>query len=216
MDRKKMKNEVKVGMMVIASIAVLLVLFYKMGNFDFAKKTYSVDVLFDFAGGIAKNAPVRVLGVEVGKVDSIDLKYDDETKVLISLSLDETTELKIDAKAYVSSLGLMGEKYIELIPGSAKAPLLEHDSTIIGEDPFQMETFTKKSDEIMEKLSKALTDIRSLTTNVDGMVTENREGVNSILKNVEVTTANLKELSTDLKSNPWKLITKPRDWKKKM
>ena len=216
MDKKKIKNEIKVGTMVIASIVVLLVLFYKMGNFDFTKETYGIDVLFDFTGGIAENAPVRVLGVEVGKVEKIDLKYGDETKVLISLSLDESTELKIDAKAYVSSLGLMGEKHIELIPGSAKAPLLERGSTIIGEDPFQMETFARKSEEIMEKLSKALTDIRSLTTNVDGMVTENRDGVNKILSNVEATTKNLKELSADLKSNPWKLITKPKDWKKRM
>ena len=135
--------------------------------------------------------------------------------MLLTVWLDQSSKLKMDSKAYVSALGLMGEKYIEINPGSADAPYLEPGSTIIGEDPFQMETFTKKSEEIMEKLSKALTDIRSLTTNVDGMVAENRDDVQKILENVEETTLNLKDLSSDLKRNPWKIITKPKDWKKK-
>ncbi len=214
--KKNLTNEIKVGIMVVASLLVLLILFYKMGNFDFTKKGYRVGVLFNFAGGIAKNAPVRLLGVEVGKVEGIDLQYADETEVLLTLWIDQATKLRMDAKAYVSALGLMGEKYIELNPGSSKVPLLQPGSTIVGEDPFQMETFTQRSSEIMEKLSKALTDIRSLTTNVDGMVTENRDGVQKILQNVEETTQNLKDLSGDLKKNPWKIITKPRDWKKKM
>lgn len=213
---KNLTSEIKVGTMVIVSILVLAILFYKMGNFDFTKKSYQVKVLFNFAGGIARNAPVRLLGVEIGKVDRIDLQYGDETKVLLTLSLDQATKLRADAMAYVSALGLMGEKYIELNPGSNDAPLLQPGSTITGEDPFQMETFTKKGEEIMEKLSKALTDIRSLTTNVDGMVADNRDEIHEILSNVEATTKNLKGLSADLKKNPWKLITKPKDWKKRM
>lgn len=214
--KKITKNEFKVGITVVLSVLVLLTLLFKMGKFDFAKKTYKVDVQFCFAGGIAENAPVRVLGVEVGRIDRVALQYDDETKVLITLSLDESTKLKTDAQAHVSSLGLMGEKYIEMEPGSSDAPLLQPGSTLVGVDPFQMEAVTEKAEEIMAKLSKALTDINSLTTNVDGMVSENRDEISEILSNVEVTTANLKEMSMDLKSNPWKIITKPRDWKKKM
>ncbi len=214
--KKTMKNEFKVGGTVVLSILILLTLFFKMGKFDFGKKSYSVDVQFSFAGGIAENAPVRVLGVEVGRIEKVALRYDDDTKVFITLSLDESTKLKTDALAHVSSLGLMGEKYIEMEPGSAGAPLLQPGSTLVGVDPFQMETVTEKAEEIMTKLSKALTDINSLTTNVDGMVAENRDEISEILSNVEATTSNLKEMSMDLKANPWKVITKPRDWKKRM
>ena len=191
---KKFTNEIKVGTMVLVSILVLAIFLYKMGKLDFHKEGYNIHVLFNFAGGIAKNAPVRLLGVEIGKVEKIDLQYGEETKVLLTLWLDESTELKLGAKAYVSALGLMGEKYIELNPGSNNAPVLQPGSTIIGEDPFQMEAFTEKSEEIMENLSKALTNIRSLTTNVDGMVTENRDEINKILANVEESTDNLKDL----------------------
>lgn len=217
MDKtKKITNELKVGVMVVASVLVLIVLFYKMGNFDFTKKGYGVYTVFNFAAGIAKNAPVRILGVEVGKVDNVGLQYGDETKVLLTLWLDESAKLRQDAKAHVSALGLMGEKYIELDPGSNKAPYLSPGSTIIGEDPFQMERFTQRSEEIIDNLNKALTNIRSLTTNVDGMVTENREEIQETLQNVKETSQNLKELSADLKKNPWKVLNKPPDWKKKM
>lgn len=217
MDKsKKITNEIKVGVMVVASILILLILFYKMGNFDFTKKGYSVYAVFSFAGGIAKNAPVRILGVEVGKVENIGLQYGEETKVLLTLWLDESAKLRMDAKAHVSALGLMGEKYIEVEPGSANAPLLQAGSTIIGADPFQMDRFTRKSEEIMENLNKTLTNVRSLTTNVDGMVTENREEIEETLRNVKETSQNLKELSADLKRNPWKVLNRPPDWKKKM
>lgn len=214
--KKEITSEIKVGALAIAALMILIIIFFRMGNFDFTKKGYNIKVLFNFASGIMKNAPVRLLGVEVGRVEGIDIQYNDETKIILTLRLGESTKLRMDAKAYVSALGLMGEKYIELKPGSNKAPLLQPGSTIVGEDPFQMESFTRKSEEIMEKLSKALTDVRSLTTNMDGMVTENRDQVQKILENVEETTASLKALSGDLKNNPWKIMTKPRDWKKKM
>lgn len=214
---KRLLGGLKVEITIIVSLLVLVTLLYKMGTPEFTKKDYKINVLFNFAGGITKNAPVRVLGVEAGKVEQVSLLYNDETKVLVALALDPAVKLRMDAKAYISSLTIMDDKkYIELEPGSNKAPLLEPGSSITGEDPFRMEVFTGKSDVIMEKLGKALTDVRSLTTNVDGIVTENRADVQSILKNLEATTENLKDLSTDIKSNPWKLMMKPKDWKQKL
>jgi len=207
--KKTVTNQIKVGMVVVISIGILLGLFFKMGNFDFTKKGYNINVVFNFAGGIATNAPVRLLGVEVGQVEEISIQYGEETKVLIKLWLDDSTKLTEDAIAYVSALGLMGEKYIEIKPGSNKAPILMPDSTIAGEDPFQIEAFTEKGEKLLDDLAVALKGI-------NGIVDENQDELKSIMENVEVTTANLKELSGDLKKNPWKILTKPRDWKEKL
>lgn len=211
---KKMTNEFKVGLMVVLSVLTLVVIVFKTGDFDFAKKGYRIKAQFNFAGGITKNAPVRLAGVEVGKVEDIKLSFGDTTKVVTTLWLNENTRVRADSRAYISSLGLMGEKYIEINPGSKNAPFLEADSTIVGEDPFQMEWFAKKGEDIADNLEVAIKDIKTLASNVNDMVVENREEIDSIMANIEVTTENLKQLSEDIKRHPWKIVTKPPGWKK--
>ena len=213
---KNITNEFKVGLMVVLSLLIFSVLIFKLGAFDFTKKGYMVSVLFNFASGLTENAPVRLAGVEVGKVEEIKLIYGDETKVKMSVWLDADTELRADCRANIATLGLMGEKYIEINPGSQNAPLLEPDSTIVGEDPFQMEAFAKKSENIAGNLDEAITDIKKLANSVNDLVVENREEIDGIMENLEVTSVNLKDLSEDIKRHPWKVITKPPGWKKMM
>jgi len=216
--KNELTKEIKVGIVVSISILILLGFFYKMGKFDFSKEGYEIKAVFDFASGITKNAPVRVLGVEVGKVEEVELQFGEHPQVLLTLWVDESTKLKSDAKAIITASGLMGGSHIELYPGSSSSSMLEPGMTIPGQDPMHsfMETFSAKGETLVKELEATLINIRSLSSNIDSMVTENKDEINGILKNVEVTTENLKELSTDLKSNPWKIITKPSDWKSRM
>jgi len=215
---KNMTNEVKVGIMAVGAVLVLVFFLFKMGKFDFSKKGYEIRAVFDFAGGVIKGAPVRMLGVEIGKVEAVDLEYGEAPKVILTLWIDESAELKLDSRAYVNTSGLMGGKHIELTTGSVSAPVLGPGSIISGDDPFNrvMEAFTGKGERLVLQLGEMVSSIKSLSSNVDGLVLENKEEITSILKNVEVTTENLKELSSDLKQNPWKIITKPKDWQTKI
>ncbi len=216
MKKEQLTKEIKVGMLVLVSILVLVLFFFKMGKFDFTKKGYNIGVTFNYAGGIAENSPVRLLGIKIGKVEKIDIKYGDETKVHLTLWVDQSAKLKTDARASVSALGIMGEKHIELNPGSNSAPALAEGGTIVGDDPFQMEALTKNGQELMTDLRATLVNIKSLAANIDSMVLENRDEIKKIMQNVEITTDHLKELSSDLKNNPWKIITKPKDWKSRL
>lgn len=211
---KNLNKEFKVGLMIVVSILILVGIVIKTGDFELNKKGYNIKVQFSFAAGITENAPVRLAGVEVGKVESLYLSYGEDTKVLMNLWLNSDVKVRADSRAFISSLGLMGEKYIEINPGSKDAPFLEADSTIIGEDPFQMEWFTEKGESLADNLEIAIKDIDKLANNVNDMVIENREEIDKIMENMEVTSENLKQLSDDIKRHPWKVITKPPGWKK--
>jgi len=215
---KRLTSEVKVGIMAVCAVLILIFFLFKMGKFDFSKKGYNIRAVFDFAGGIIKNAPVRMLGVDVGKVADVELEYGANPKVILTLWVSDAARLKLDSQAYVSTAGLMGGKYIELTPGSNEAPVLGPGSMISGEDPFNrvMEAFTSKGGELVSQLGEMVTSIKSMASHIDDLVVENKEEITSILHNVDVTTENLKELSTDLRQNPWKIITKPGDWKTKL
>jgi len=208
MAKKNITNELKVGILVVVCILILIGLLFKTGSFDFKKEGYEVKVLFNVVAGVQKNAPVRLAGVEIGRVKDIKLSYEKGTKVVVTLWLEENVKLREDSRAYITALGLMGEKYIEVTPGSEGAPFLEGGGTITGEDPLEFDALARKGENIAEALEETLANIKQLAQNSNLVVTDNKEKIDSIFENLEATTQNFKEFSEDVKKNPWKLMSK--------
>ncbi len=212
----KLTGEVKTGIMVIVCFLILSWLVVKTGDVTFftGDKGYRIDIVFNFASGIEENAPVRLTGVEVGKVKRVNLEYTPQTRAVISLCLKSNAKVREDSQAFINTLGLMGEKYIEITSGTSNKFLKDGD-TLIGEDPFQMEKLLKKGEEIAEKLDATLVDVRALAQNLNGVVTDNRGGINTIVMNLEETTQNFNEFSEDIKHHPWKLLMKGKEKKER-
>lgn len=202
----RINNEIKIGIMVFVCIAALLILTFQVGNFSLHKKTYELKVQFQNINGIELYAPVRLNGFEVGSVNNIKIVYDDATKMLLTLGINEGVKVHDGAKAYVRTLGLIGEKYIGLTD-EAKGDFLPPGSLIVGEEPVDMEQLLAKGDEIANNLN-------SILVNVDDLVKTNKDQVNEIVVNVNSATKNLDEFSDDVKRNPWKLLFRSKDTKK--
>ncbi|MFC1631762.1 MlaD family protein [Candidatus Omnitrophota bacterium] len=215
-------NDFKIGLVVILAIALLLTLTLKVNKFYLAKSGYKLKVAFVNSSGIEKNAPVRLSGVEVGKVQDLSLLYDEAgTHVLLTLWLDVNAKVRDDSKAFVTTMGLMGEKYVELSAGSAAAEFLAPGSTIIGREPFDTAKFIEKGEQIAENLDQAIVSMRNLSEGVNEVIIVHREDLDKMLKNLVVTSENMKAFSDDVKWHPWKLIRKsksqkPKEQKKKV
>ena len=106
----RMTNEAKTGVVVLISAAVLLALVLKVGNFKLFQQGYTVKSQFHYTAGVKKHAPVRLSGVDVGEVKEINIRYGDETLIELVLWVQDGVKLRSDSKAYVTTLGLMGEK----------------------------------------------------------------------------------------------------------
>ena len=208
MAKRRIINELRVGVLVIIAIAVLLGFLYKTGSFDFKKEGYEVRVLFNIVSGVQKNAPVRLAGVEIGQVSGIALSYENGTKVAVTLWLEERAKIRKDSRAYITALGLMGEKYIELSPGSDDSPYLKPGETINGEDPLEFDALARKGENIADALQETLAYINALAKNTNMVVTDNKEEIDAIFENLEAATENFREFSEDVKRNPWKLMGK--------
>jgi len=208
MAKRNISNEMKVGVLVVVCIAVLLGLLYKTGSFDFKKEGYTVKAMFSIVAGVERNAPVRLAGVEIGKVQDIQLSYEKGTNVIVTLWLSNNAKLRTDSKALITALGLMGEKYIEVTAGSDDAPYLEAGGVIAGEDPLQFDSLAKKGEAIAKNLDETLGSIQELAKNTNLVVTDNKQKIDNIFDNIEATTQNMKEFTEDIKRNPWKLMNK--------
>ncbi len=213
---KRMANEIKTGLLILVCLVILAGFTLVIGSFSMLEKTYELKARFNWVSGLEKHAPVRLRGVEVGEVKDVDIKYkEDETKILLTLLLKDKAKVRKGTKAYVSMLGLMGEKYVELTDGPKGAPFLKPGSIIEGEDPAMMEELIDIGKKVAEEVELTMADIRSLTKHLDELVVENREDIDFMIDKLKATSVNFEEFSDDIRRHPWKLLVKTKEKKKK-
>ncbi len=232
----KLTNEVKIGIMVAAVVTALAILTVKTGDFKFQPKAYELKVYFYNIDGVDKNAPVRLNGLEVGLVKEMKVLYgEDDTKMELTLGMNEEAKVHEGAKAYVKNMGLFGEKYVGLTLGDPQKPYLMPGAVIWGEEPADMDRMMADGqavaanlktisqeikdhltnnreaiDELIVNLRVSSKHIASISANVDERLSVNKGKIDEIITNVNSATKNFDEMSEDLKNNPWKLMYKER------
>jgi len=181
----KLSAEAKVGIFVFMGLLLLVYMSLRVGGMRFGREEgYTLVVRMDNAAGLDKDAPVSVAGVEVGRIKEIVLEGN-KAKLVIRIK----PEVKIgkDFIAVLKTKGLLGERYLELIPGSPNAPSLEE-----GEEITRVTTYTDM-DKLIGILSDVATDIKSVTASARDVLggEEGEITLRSIVKNIEEITQNL-------------------------
>jgi len=114
---KMLDSELLVGLLLLCGIAGLVYMSLHLGQIGFGKSDeYAVQAEFTNAGGLQDGALVELAGVNVGRVVAVQLTQDYRAHVTIHLK--PTVVLKEDATAAIKSAGLIGERYVEIIPGT--------------------------------------------------------------------------------------------------
>jgi len=224
--------ELKVGLFIGVGIFVMFLLVFSISDLRMLKEGYPLHVIFDYVNGVTANSPVRFAGVHVGDVKSIGIFYDEEearTKVRVDLWVMGDTRIEKDAVARINTLGLLGEQYIELSPGES-SEFFEPDAVIVGRNPInvgeQMEMMSKLADsfsKIMSNVEKGKGTLGKLLT--DDTLYNDLEVIFGRLKRGEGTLGKLlveekvyddmEDFVGEIKANPWKLLHKTSDRKKK-
>ncbi|MDP1829821.1 MAG: MlaD family protein [Archangium sp.] len=210
MDESRL--ELKVGALVLAAVLGAFTLLVLMGELSFggAKK---ITVDFSHTGNVVKNAPVKLGGVVVGKVEDVELlasRRDAEgsplpVKMTLGLTNDAAASLRTDAIVTVSSVGPLGESYLEVYSGSAKdphdpkVPIRGLDSPRIDVVSNRLAKFLDAASRVLESDPEALTKlvrgVGGLTTTVDGVIVENREQLKTLASELSIAAADLRVLA---------------------
>jgi phospholipid/cholesterol/gamma-HCH transport system substrate-binding protein len=107
-----------VGVFVVAGIAALVILAFKVGNMSSmgGGETYVINANFDNIGGLKPRAPVKSAGVVVGRVTAISFNNDRFT-AKVSMAIEKNYQFPKDTTASILTSGLLGEQYIGLEGG---------------------------------------------------------------------------------------------------
>jgi len=235
----KMPAELKIGILIIVASALLAVMILFVGKFRFEPESTYI-IYFRFTRGLVKDAPVRLAGVEAGRVKVLKLIEDSEegyTKVKVTISIAKDIRLREGTMASISSLGLMGEKYIEINPGPPERGYIPSDGNgvIDSVDPVQMQSLLRVGEDIVKKLQEIITvaneviatdemkssiknsflNIEKATGNIASISADVRYGLDRekfkiTLDNLEIISQNLKEFSEKIKDDPGIFLRKPK------
>jgi len=201
MNNKGISLEVKVGIFILVGLVVLLSMLFSIRDIYVIKPGYHIKVTFNFANGIAKNAPVRLAGIEVGEVDDLKVYYDNKekkTKVELSAWIKrDDIMIESDARAVINTLGILGEKYLEIFPGKSK-DFLKAGSVLAGKDPVSMEDMTVQFKQLADSFTVVMERLKNGEGTIGKFLTDD-----SIYNNLE-------EFTADIKANPWKLMNRPK------
>ncbi len=193
--------ELKVGSFVLLALAGLSYFIFSVSNLSLFEKGHVLQAVFGFANGLKEAAPVRLAGVEAGLVKNMEVFTDasdnQRTKVRVTMWIKEGVEIPVDSKVTINQLGLLGEKYVEIIPG-ASTEFFKAGTVIVGFDPVPMEKISERVNALTEKLDKTIDNINKGQGTVGKFLTDE-----SIYRNLD-------ELTADLKANPWKLLYRPK------
>lgn len=122
-DRKKQLRwaSLKVGIVItITLLIIFFVIIFSGGIQSFFQDRVLMTIYISDVKGLRKGAPVRVAGVDVGEVKEIKLSKEHGTVVKVLIDKNVLGYLKSDARATVQTIGLLGDKYIEIFPGESQ------------------------------------------------------------------------------------------------
>jgi len=213
--------EFKVGLFVFIGMVVLVWFVLLIGDFKLMKAGYRVNVNFGFANGIKVGAPVRIAGVDKGEVKEIILDHDENDDPLITIIawIDGDANIPSDSRAWVNTLGLLGEKYLEIIPGKAYNDPLPEEGLLVGEDPTSVQEVTDLTKEIALQAKDTLGGIQDTLRILDVVLADVHVVLNDVstgrgtvgkLFTDESLYTDIEEMFADLKHNPWKLLYRPK------
>ncbi len=189
-----MKTEAKVGLFFIIAIIVICFLIIKTGQFEWfgGKKTYDISAILETASGLDTHTDVRMAGVKIGTVKDIRLK---DGKALVILSIYRDVDLPAGSIVKVTSKGILGDKYIEIIPGH-NAGKVKPNSTLPTEKAVTV-------DDIMTIVYGVASDLKKITESLSHTVgtKKGEQQIGEIIENIQKITEDLREITSRNKDN---------------
>jgi phospholipid/cholesterol/gamma-HCH transport system substrate-binding protein len=176
-----MSREAKVGIFVLLGLVVLTYFTFRVSRMGgIGGRGYQLTVDFETAAGLEPKANVKMAGVPIGKVEEIRLAGN---HARLTLRIQEDVRIPVDSVASIQTQGLLGEKYVEILPGKETEQMLPPGGRLTNTIP------PANLDEIVRKVSAISENLQRFTETLANTLgtEEGRQALSDILRNVQQT-----------------------------
>ncbi len=176
--------EVKVGALILVALGLLGAFVVVMGGLSF-EPTFTVYVAFHNPGGLQAGAPVRISGVKVGRVSSMEFRggltdpktHEREPLIRAVAKLEKRYQeaVRENSRWFVTSQGVLGEMFLAVEPGSFDRPMLSDGAVVQGISPPRLDLLLSESYELLHRAYLGI-------TNNEQQIQETFDGLRRTLK----------------------------------
>lgn len=227
-DMEEKRLEFRTGLAVVIALIILSALTLFAGGQNFLYDYYEIKANFKSAGGVKKGAPVRMAGVEIGRVKSISFRQEPDKTTYIEFVMEIMRGYKVntDSVVAITSDSLLGERFLEITPGVNPAFLVQSETMAgLGQTPGSLEDALKAVPSLvdslkialdsinkviadpkvqgdfrsaLESLAKASGNAESLLRNVRELIVANTAGISASVENITAATDEARKFVTGL------------------
>ncbi|MGZ3770320.1 MAG: MlaD family protein [Bdellovibrio sp.] len=193
-----MKVETKVGLLALVSVILIVIFAYFMGFISPFSNAKELNVMYNYAGGIEEGSPVRVMGIKVGKVKSITfdpsfkMPNGEEAKLRLTITVNKNawSSVRKDSKFFINLAGVIGEKFLEITPGTNDSSEFSAGDYVRGEDPPRIDQLISQSYGLAGKIISLVEKNEGSVTNMIQQLDRLTTNFNKTLILLDKTTKN--------------------------
>lgn len=203
-------NEIKAGCLVIIGLVMFVAFLILISGLDLFKSTKFYYARFKYTSGVEVGSLVRYGGMEVGRVKEVRIAPDKNTLIEFEIEIDADVPVKKDSDVIITSIGIMGEEYLEIATGSPGADLLPPGSLLNCKEATPLMMMTNTFDELGKNLSQTVdnlnrilgnenqSQIHQVLANLNRLLEDNQQAIATMMANSNEVISNLSQMSSRL------------------
>jgi phospholipid/cholesterol/gamma-HCH transport system substrate-binding protein len=180
----------RVGLFVFIGIVLVggLMLNFSRGVGMFKPK-YEIVMRTRSVAGLKPRSPVFLSGVQIGNVKSVELDPGSKS-VLVRLRILKAHPLRRDARFVIEQIGVLGDQFVIIYPGSSGAPFLDDGDEVEGDEPFNLQEVARSTTDLLKRFDQLGATVEEAINRVNKQVLDAQT-----LSNLSATISNFQKAS---------------------
>lgn len=194
--------EIRVGLFVLISLVVVAGLIIRFGKYTRGfEGAYGITVVFPNVGGIVRDAKVLYAGIPVGRVRDIRLVETDRLQVHVLLEIREDVVIRRDAQFVINQSGLLGDRYVDIVPGTTSAERVQPGDVVTGHSSVDLTEAIRHVVDVLKAAAGTIERVDKAIKRIDETVLSPTTlgHVSGALANIDTATTNAVLMIGDLR-----------------
>ncbi|MGD8778712.1 MAG: MlaD family protein [Ignavibacteria bacterium] len=192
------RTKIKIGLTILVGLVVFFIFIILIGTDDYLfSKTFNLYAYINNTAGLVKGGPVTLGGYKIGDIESIEFIHAGNGEVIrvkLRILEDYKKHITKSSRAVISSIGILGDKFVDISVGKANEKALAENSTIPVFESIGLENIASELKPGVDNLKKILQNISSVSDSISsgqGSISSliNRsatvDGLNNVIKKAD-------------------------------
>jgi len=169
-DERPYALQLRIGTFILVSLVVFFAIVYLLGaRARYFESKYELAAEFTEVAGLIEGATVRLAGVQIGRVTRVVLAPEPGGKVRVTMTVARRFHERIreNSEARIATQGLLGDKIVDITPGTPDAPPLRPGAAIAAQDPQEMSRMFAEGARTLRTVSELATTLRAAADRLD-------------------------------------------------